>query len=198
VATFVLATANPHKAEEMREVLRPLGVELLERPNDVPDVDETESTLEGNALLKARALCEATGRPAIADDTGLFIEALDGRPGVWSARYAGEHATYADNVNKALRELAEVPEGRRQAQFRTVIAVVFPDGSSWWVEGALAGVMTGAPRGEHGFGYDPIFVPDEGDGRTLAEFSAEEKNALSHRGRALRTFAEKLLRSSDV
>jgi XTP/dITP diphosphohydrolase len=198
VATFVLATANPHKAEEMREVLRPLGVELLERPNDVPDVDETESTLEGNALLKARALCEATGRPAIADDTGLFIEALDGRPGVWSARYAGEHATYADNVNKALRELAEVPEGRRQAQFRTVIAVVFPDGSSWWVEGALAGVMTGTPRGEHGFGYDPIFVPDDGDGRTLAEFSAEEKNALSHRGRALRTFAEKLLRSSDV
>jgi XTP/dITP diphosphohydrolase len=198
VATFVLATANPHKAEEMREVLRPLGVELLERPNDVPDVDETESTLEGNALLKARALCEATGRPAIADDTGLFIEALDGRPGVWSARYAGEHATYADNVNKALRELAEVPEGRRQAQFRTVIAVVFPDGSSWWVEGALDGVMTGAPRGEHGFGYDPIFVPDDGDGRTLAEFSAEEKNALSHRGRALRTFAEKLLRSSDV
>jgi XTP/dITP diphosphohydrolase len=198
VATFVLATANPHKAEEMRKVLRPLGVELLERPNDVPDVDETESTLEGNALLKARALCEATGRPAIADDTGLFIEALDGRPGVWSARYAGERATYADNVNKALRELAEVPEGRRQAQFRTVIAVVFPDGSSWWVEGALAGVMTGTPRGEHGFGYDPIFVPDDGDGRTLAEFSAEEKNALSHRGRALRTFAEKLLRSSDV
>ena len=198
MATFVLATANPHKADEMREVLAPLGVELLARPADVPDVDETESTLEGNALLKARALCDATGRPAIADDTGLFIEALDGRPGVWSARYAGEHASYADNVEKALRELAEVPDGRRQAQFRSVIAVAFPDGSSWSVEGSLSGVMGRSPRGEHGFGYDPIFVPDDGDGRTLAEFSAEEKNAVSHRGRALRAFAEKLLRSSDV
>ena len=198
MATFVLATANAHKAEEMREVLAPLGVELLARPADVPDVDETESTLEGNALLKARALCAATGRAAIADDTGLFIDALDGGPGVWSARYAGEHATYADNVDKALRELADVPDERRQAQFRSVIAVAFPDGSSWWVEGTLAGVMERAPRGEHGFGYDPIFVPDDGDGRTLAEFSADEKNALSHRGRALRAFAEKLLRSSDV
>ena len=198
MALFVLATANPHKAEEMREVLAPLGVELLARPNDVPDVEETESTLEGNALLKARALCAATGRPAIADDTGLFIDALEGRPGVWSARYAGEHATYADNVDKALRELADVPDERRQAEFRSVIAVAFPDGSAWWVEGALAGLMERTPRGEHGFGYDPIFVPDDGDGRTLAEFSAEEKNALSHRGRALRAFAERLLRSSDV
>jgi XTP/dITP diphosphohydrolase len=198
VATFVLATANPHKAEEMREVLAPLGVELLPRPSDVPDVDETESTLEGNALLKAHALCAATGRAAIADDTGLFIDALDGRPGVWSARYAGEHASYADNVNKALRELADTPDEQRRAQFRSVIAVAFPDGSSWWVEGTLAGVMERAPRGEHGFGYDPIFVPDDGDSRTLAEYSSEEKNALSHRGRALRTFAEKLLRSTDV
>lgn len=198
MALFVLATANPHKAEEMREVLAPLGVELLARPNDVPDVEETESTLEGNALLKARALCAATGRPAIADDTGLFIDALEGRPGVWSARYAGEHATYADNVDKALRELADVPDERRQAEFRSVIAVAFPDGSAWWVEGALTGLMERTPRGEHGFGYDPIFVPDDGDGRTLAEFSAEEKNALSHRGRALRAFAERLLRSSDV
>jgi XTP/dITP diphosphohydrolase len=198
VATFVLATANAHKAEEMREVLAPLGVELLPRPADVPDVDETESTLEGNALLKARALCAATGRAAIADDTGLFIDALEGRPGVWSARYAGEHATYADNVDKALRELADTPDEHRQAEFRSVIAVAFPDGSSWWVEGALAGMMERAPRGTHGFGYDPIFVPDDGDGRTLAELSAEEKNVLSHRGRALRAFAEKLLRSSDV
>jgi XTP/dITP diphosphohydrolase len=198
VTTFVLATANSHKAEEMREVLAPLGVELLARPADVPDVDETESTLEGNALLKARALCAASGRAAIADDTGLFIDALEGRPGVWSARYAGEHATYADNVEKALLELADVPDAQRRAQFRTVIAVAFPDGSSWWVEGALAGAMARTPRGERGFGYDPIFVPDDGDGRTLAELTAEEKNALSHRGRALRAFAEKLLRSSDV
>jgi XTP/dITP diphosphohydrolase len=198
VATFVLATANPHKAEEMREVLAPLGVELLARPANVPDVDEIESTLEGNALLKARALRAATGRAAIADDTGLFIDALEGRPGVWSARYAGEHATYADNVDKALRELANVPDGERQARFRSVIAVAFPDGSSWWVEGSLEGVMARSPRGERGFGYDPIFVPDDGDGRTLGELTPEEKNALSHRGRALRAFAETLLRSSDV
>lgn len=198
MTTFVLATANPHKADEMREVLAPLGVELLARPADVADVAETESTLEGNALLKARALCAATGQPAIADDTGLFIEALDGRPGVWSARYAGEHATYADNVDKALGELADVPDERRQAQFRSVIAVAFPDGSSWSVEGTLTGTMGRSPRGDHGFGYDPIFVPEGGDGRTLAELSPEEKNAISHRGRALRSFAEKLLRSSDV
>ncbi len=198
MATFVLATANAHKAEEMREVLAPLGVELRARPSDVPDVDETESTLEGNALLKAQALCRATGEAAIADDTGLFIDALDGRPGVWSARYAGEHASYADNVEKALRELASVPDDHRSARFRSVIAVAFPNGSSWWVEGTLAGTMARTPRGEHGFGYDPIFVPDDGDGRTLAEFSAQEKNAISHRGRALRAFAEKLLRSSDV
>lgn len=198
MATFVLATANSHKAEEMREVLAPLGVELHARPDSVPDVEETESTLEGNALLKARALCSATGQAAIADDTGLFVDALDGRPGVWSARYAGEHATYADNVEKALHELAGVADEHRQATFRSIIAVAFPDGSSWWVEGTLAGTMARAARGEHGFGYDPIFVPDDGDGRTLAELSAEEKNALSHRGRALRAFAEKLLRSSDV
>ncbi len=198
MATFVLATANAHKAEEMRDVLAPLGVELRARPADVPDVDETESTLEGNALLKAEALCRATGQAAIADDTGLFIDALDGRPGVWSARYAGEHASYADNLEKALEELADVPDDHRAARFRSVIAVAFPNGPSWWVEGTLAGTMTRAPRGEHGFGYDPIFVPDDGDGRTLAEFSAEEKNEISHRGRALRAFAEKLLRSSDV
>lgn len=198
MATFVLATANPHKAEEMRDVLAPLGVELEDRPVDVPHVDETESTLEGNALLKARALVAATGIAAIADDTGLFIDALDGRPGVWSARYAGDNATYADNVDKALRELRDVPDDERGARFRTVIAVAHPDGTSWYVEGALAGVMARAPRGERGFGYDPIFVPDGSGGRTLAELSATEKNSISHRGRALHAFAEKLRFSSDV
>jgi XTP/dITP diphosphohydrolase len=198
VATFVLATANPHKAEEMRDVLAPLGVELKDRPAEVPDVDETESTLDGNALLKARALVAATGVAAIADDTGLFIDALDGRPGVWSARYAGERATYADNVDKALRELRDVPDDERRARFRTVIAAAYPDGTSWCVEGALDGTMARAPRGEHGFGYDPIFVPDGWGGRTLAELSTSEKNSISHRGRALRAFAERLRFSSDV
>jgi XTP/dITP diphosphohydrolase len=198
VTSFVLATANPHKAEEMREVLAPLGVELFERPGNVPDVKETEATLEGNALLKARSLVAATGQPAIADDTGLFIDALDGRPGVWSARYAGEGATYADKVDRALFELDDVPDDRRHARFRTVIAVAYPDGTSWWIKGALEGTMARSPRGEHGFGYDPIFVPDGSGGRTLAELSASEKNSISHRGRALRAFAEKLRSSSDV
>jgi XTP/dITP diphosphohydrolase len=198
VTSFVLATTNPHKADEMRDVLAPLGVELKDRPGDVPDVDETESTLEGNALLKARALVAETGMAAIADDTGLFINALDGRPGVWSARYAGEGATYADNIDKALRELRDIPDHERRAQFRTVIAVAYPDGTSWCVEGALEGAIARAPRGEHGFGYDPIFVPDGSGGRTLGELSAMEKNSISHRGRALHAFAEKLRFSSDV
>jgi XTP/dITP diphosphohydrolase len=198
VTSFVLATANAHKTEEMRRVLEPLGVEVLERPPDVPDVDETEATLEGNALLKARALCRATGVAAVSDDTGLFIDALDGRPGVWSARYAGERATYADNVEKALRELRDVPDDQRGARFCSVIAVAFPDGTSWWVEGTLEGMIARAPRGEHGFGYDPIFVPEGQGGRTLAELTPDEKNDISHRARALRAFAEKVLRSSDL
>lgn len=198
MATFVLATANSHKAQEMRDVLAGANVELLARPTDVPDVEETEETLEGNALLKAVALSRATGLAAIADDTGLFIDALDGRPGVYSARYAGEHATYADNVNKALAELAEVPERNRRAHFRTVIAVASPEGSSWSVEGVLEGSIAREPRGEGGFGYDPIFVPDDGGGRTLAELSAAEKNEISHRARALRLFAEKLLSAGTI
>ncbi len=198
MAAFVLATANPHKVEEMRRVLVPLGIDVLERPDGVPDVEETESTLEGNALVKARALCHATGVASVSDDTGLFIDALDGRPGVWSARYAGENATYADNVDKALRELHDVPDDQRRARFSSVIAAAFPDGSSWWVEGTLKGTITRTPRGENGFGYDPIFVPDGQGGRTLAELSLDEKSDISHRGRALRAFAEKVLSSSGV
>lgn len=195
MASFVLATANADKAREMREVLEPLGVELIARPGDLPDIQETEDTLEGNALLKARAVVEATGLAAIADDTGLFIDALDGRPGVWSARFAGERATYADNVERALSELAGVPDELRRARFRTVITVAFPDGSSWFAEGVLEGRIARAPRGAHGFGYDPIFVPDGAGDRTLAELSSAEKNATSHRARALRAFVERLLAS---
>src|SRR3984957_14940878 len=159
MATFVLATANAHKAKEIRQVLEPYGIELLDRPLAVGDVDETESTLEGNALLKARALTHATGLPAIADDTGLFIDALEGRPGVYSARYAGETATFADNVSKALTELDGVDDARRRAYFRSVIAVTYPDGSSWLVDGVLDGVILHSPVGEGGFGYDVIFAP---------------------------------------
>ncbi len=190
--TFVLATANAHKANEMRAVLEGLGIELLERPAHVAEVQEDADTLEGNALLKARALVHATGQPAIADDTGLFVDALDGGPGVYSARYAGENATYADNVVKLLRSLEGVGEAERTARFRTVVVVAFPEGEPLIVEGSLRGSISDEPRGDQGFGYDPIFLPEGGGGRSLAEMSPEEKNAISHRGRALRTLAQSL------
>ncbi len=191
MSRFVLATANLHKADEMRAVLGPLGVELIARPLDVPDVDETEDTLEGNAVLKARALTHATGLAAIADDTGLFVDALGGRPGVQSARYAGEAASYRDNVNKLLDELREALSPRR-ARFRTVIAVVYPNGDWFSTEGVLEGIITDRVRGEGGFGYDPVFEPLGAAGRTLAEMSPEEKNSASHRARALHALVEEL------
>lgn len=191
MATFVLATANPHKAEEMRAVLSSLDIAVVERPAHVADVEETEETLEGNALLKARALTEATGLPAVADDTGLFVDALGGRPGVRSARYAGEEATYEQNVEKLLAELLNVPGDERGASFRTVVAVAYPNGDSLVVEGELRGTIALEARGERGFGYDPVFVVD-GDGRTLAEMSSEEKNKGSHRANALHVLARSL------
>ena len=192
MTTFVLATANPHKAQEMRDILTALGFDVLARPEDAPDVDETSETLEGNALLKAQVLASATGEPALADDTGLFVDALDGRPGVYSARYAGRSASDADNVEKLLAELDGVPDTMRVARFRSVIAVAYPDGGSFTVEGLLEGSIAKSPRGSEGFGYDPVFVPAGASGRTLAELTAEQKNELSHRGRALRALAEKL------
>jgi len=194
MSAFVLATANEHKAREMCQVLEPLGIDLLSRPADVDDIDETESTLEGNSLLKARVLTAATGLPAIADDTGLFIDALEGRPGVYSARYAGEHASFDDNVQKVLRELDDVDMSRRGAHFRSVIAITYPDGTSWWVDGVLDGRILVSPVGEGGFGYDVIFAPTNSD-RSLAQLAADEKNAISHRGRALRAFAAKIATS---
>ncbi len=185
MTTFVLATANPHKTLEMAAILEGLGITVLPRPSDVPDVDETEETLEGNALLKARALVAATGHAAVADDTGLFVDALDGRPGVYSARYAGEHASYEDNVTKLLGEMSGVAAEQRTARFRSVIAVAYPDGTSLVVDGVLEGVVTQAARGTEGFGYDPVFAPTELGGRTLAELTPTEKNAVSHRARAL-------------
>jgi XTP/dITP diphosphohydrolase len=195
VTTLVLATANPHKTEEIRQVLADFDIDLLPRPLDVPDVEENADSLEGNALLKANALASATGLPAIADDTGLFVDALGGAPGVYSARYAGEGATFDDNVNKVLTELEDVSTDDRAARFRTVIALAYPDGTSWWVEGSVEGTILRARTGQHGFGYDPIFAPNGVGGRSLAELTPDEKNALSHRGNALRAFAARLERS---
>jgi len=191
MTTFVLATANPHKTVEMESVLNALNIQVLPRPNNVPDVDETEDTLEGNALLKAQALVLATGHASVADDTGLFVDALNGEPGVYSARYAGQGASDHDNVEKLLSNLAGVTEPRT-ARFRTVICVAYPDGSSLSVEGVLEGSIGTEPKGSNGFGYDPVFLPAHAGGKTLAEMTLEEKNATSHRGNALRSLAEAL------
>jgi XTP/dITP diphosphohydrolase len=191
---LVLATANPDKAAEIRAVLEDAGlaVELVPRPHDVPDVDETGTTLEDNARLKAVALCEATGLPAVADDTGLEVDALGGAPGVYSARYAGEDATYADNVAKLLGALTGVESTARTARFSTVALARWPDGREVAAFGEVEGTIATEARGDAGFGYDPLFVPDEGDGRTFAQMSGEEKHRVSHRGRAFRTLADGL------
>jgi XTP/dITP diphosphohydrolase len=191
---LVLATANPDKAAEIEAVLHDAGVdvELVPRPSDVPEVDETGETLEENARLKAVALCAATGLPAVADDTGLSVDALFGAPGVYSARFAGEDATYADNVAKLLRELSDVPVPERTARFTTVALARWPDGREVAAIGDVEGTIATEARGGGGFGYDPLFVPAEGDGRTFAEMTAAEKHGVSHRGRAFRTLADGL------
>jgi XTP/dITP diphosphohydrolase len=191
---LVLASANPDKAAEISAILSAAvpGLDLAPRPADLADVAETGTTLLENARLKAAAIAAATGEAAVADDTGLAVDALDGAPGVYSARFAGEAATYADNVAKLLRELDGVAPDRRTARFETVALVRWPDGREVAATGGVEGVMTTAPRGERGFGYDPIFEPLEGDGRTFAELLPVEKHALSHRGRAFRALAAEL------
>lgn len=192
---YVIASANPDKVAEIRALLEPLGLELRDRPAAVPEVEETGTTLEENALLKAHALAEATGLPAIADDTGLEVDGLDGEPGVYAARYAGEAATYADNVAKVLAELERRGGGlaSRRARFATVAAVAWPDRTSLTVRGEVEGEIAEAPRGGAGFGYDPIFVPEGGDGRSFAEMEPWEKASISHRGRAFRLLADALV-----
>lgn len=189
---FVLATANPDKAREMGQILGE-WVRLSPRPPQVPDVEEDGATLEDNARLKAAALVEATGWPAIADDTGLEVDALGGAPGVLSARYAGADATYADNVAKLMGAMADWRRSeQRRASFRTVAVARWPDGRELLAEGVVHGSIASEPRGEGGFGYDSVFVPDEGEGRTFAEMEAHAKHAMSHRGRALRALADGL------
>lgn len=185
---FVLATKNPHKVEEMRAILGRLlpDAEIVEG-YDWPDVDETGSTLEDNARLKARAVATATGLPALADDTGLEVGALDGAPGVHAARYAGLGASYAANRDLLLERLAGADD--RRARFKTVVVLARPDGSEVIAEGILEGTITESERGDGGFGYDPVFAVD---GRTLAEMTDSEKNALSHRAAALGALAAAL------
>lgn len=180
--SVVCATANPHKVEEMAAIFAGV-VELLPRPSDVGDIDETGATLEDNACLKARVIAAHVGADAMADDTGLEIVALHGQPGVRSARYAGEESDDAANRALVLQRMQGVTN--RRAQFRTVIAVATPDGECNIVVGECAGVIAETERGTNGFGYDSIFIPDDGDGQTFAEMTSDEKNAVSHRARAL-------------
>ena len=189
--TLVCASANPDKTAEIASILGS-AVELLPRPTSVPDVVEDADSLTGNARLKARALVEATGLPSIADDTGLFVDALDGGPGVDTAYYAGPTATYAQNREKMLVELAEVPVGARSARFVTVVMVCWPDGRELVVEGVCEGAIATAERGSTGWGFDPLFIPADDTGRTFAEMGDVAKHAISHRGRAFRAMVEAL------
>jgi len=188
IPRLVVASKNRDKISEIEAVLGEVGlVGEIVGGLDWPDVEETGATLEENALLKARAVMEAVGLPAVADDTGLEVAALGGAPGVATARYAGPDASYSDNVSRLLRELEGVEQ--REARFRTVMALVMPDGEEWVAEGVLDGVIAEVPRGSGGFGYDPVF---EVEGSTLSELGAETKNTLSHRAKALQSLAEML------
>ena len=173
----------------MADVLEGRAV-LLPRPRGVGEVVEDADTLEGNAFLKARAVCDFAGAAALADDTGLEVDALSGAPGVYSARYAGPGASYADNLARLLAEMYDVPLPQRTARFRTVASVCYPDGASLSAEGVVEGVITTEPRGAGGFGYDPVFAPLETGGLTFAELDPTAKNAMSHRARALRALLE--------
>jgi XTP/dITP diphosphohydrolase len=191
---LVLATANPDKAREIAAILAvgPVRIDLVARPDGLPEVDETGLTLEDNARLKADALCNATGLPSLADDTGLEVDALGGAPGVRSARFAGDDVTYEQNVAHLLARLGELGGVPRTARFSTVAVARWPDGREVVAFGSVEGTIAAEPRGTGGFGYDSVFVPDEGDGRTFAEMTASEKHALSHRGRAFRTLTDGL------
>ncbi|MDR8393063.1 RdgB/HAM1 family non-canonical purine NTP pyrophosphatase [Aliifodinibius sp. S!AR15-10] len=186
---LILASRNEHKIQELRETLADLDIELKSALDfkELQEVEEDKLTLEGNALKKARYVFEKTGLPTLADDTGLEVDALDGRPGVFSARYAGEDASYQDNTDKLLAELAKVDNKDRLAQFRTVVAFIDENGEKHFFEGICRGKILKEERGDKGFGYDPVFQP-EGYEETFAQLDSEEKNNISHRGRAIQKF----------
>ena len=187
----VCASANPHKVTEIFEIIREIAaVDLLPRPGELADVVEDAGTLAGNARLKAAAVCAATGMPALADDTGLEVDALDGRPGVFTARFAGVGATDEQNRKKLLQELVGV--ANRAARFRTVALLRMPNGQEIVAEGVCEGLISDTERGERGFGYDSVFLPRASNGRTFAEMSIAEKHAISHRGNAFRLLASRL------
>ena len=191
---LAIASKNPHKLRELGRICRDWPVEWLtvqNHPGPWPDVDEPHDTYLDNALEKARAVAQALGVPAIADDSGIEVDALDGGPGPRSARFAGEGASDADNLAKLIGLVADVEPDARTARYRCVAAIAWPDGRTMHAEGTCEGTLIGQPRGDRGFGYDPVFVP-QGERRTMAELGDEEKDRISHRGRAFRALAELL------
>ena len=191
---LVVATRNKGKVAEIQRILAEVGAEirlLSVSDFDIGEVEETGETFEANALLKAATIARATGLPALADDSGLSVQALDGKPGIYSARWAGEHGNDFANVTKLLNDLQSVPESKRQASFIAVIALALPSGEHILARGELAGQIRFQAAGSNGFGYDPIFQP-EGDTRTLGQMRPDEKDAISHRARALRELAPKI------
>ena len=188
---LAIASNNAHKLDEIKSILGGCFDELLSIKDlgiDI-DIEETGTTLIENALIKARTIRDMTGMVTLADDTGLMVDALNGEPGVYSARYAGEEHNYPKNNEKLLRNLAGVPDEKRTARFKTVIAVCFPDGTELTCEGCVEGKIATELRGERGFGYDPLFYSFE-LGKVFAEGTLEEKNSVGHRGRALRKMLE--------
>lgn len=196
-STVVVATGNMHKLVEIEDILSGVlpGVRFvaLGQLGEFPDPEETGSTFLENALIKAEAAVEGTGLSAIADDSGLVVDALDGEPGVYSARYVGVHGDDAANNAKLLEKLAGVPDGERAARFMSVIALVDASGAVLTGEGACEGVIGHEGRGEHGFGYDPLFLPNDTPGLTMAELEPAQKNAISHRFHALQDLARQIM-----
>lgn len=189
---YIIATHNAHKLAEIARILAPLGIEAVTDRDlgiELPEVDETGTTFAENAYLKAASACEFSGLPAIADDSGLAVDALGGEPGVYSARYGGDGLDDNDRNNLLLRNMKDIPVGQRQAQFVSAVCCVFPNGDTLRTEGIVRGEIGFAAKGENGFGYDPLFYVGD---RTTAEMSAQEKDAISHRGQALAAFAVKL------
>jgi XTP/dITP diphosphohydrolase len=192
---LVIASRNDHKIQEMRRILEQAGLDIelvgiAEFP-DLPDVEETGSTFAANAMLKARAVSEFTGLPAVGDDSGLCVDALNGMPGILSARWSGTHGNDQANLELLLTQISQVPSDRRGASFICAAAYVHPDGTEFVVEGQMSGTLIDAPVGTNGFGYDPIFVP-QGHQITSAQMSAELKDSISHRGKALAALVDQL------
>ncbi len=192
---FLIATHNMKKRDELSRILKPVGVRVLlaeEAGVDLTDVEETGTTFEENAFLKAQSGCLESGMPCIADDSGLAVDALDGAPGVFSARYSGEHGNDDKNNELLLENLKDVPMERRTSRFVSAVCCVFPDGRKITVRGECEGKIAFDLKGNGGFGYDPLFLPEEYEGKTMAQLTPEEKDAISHRGKALRLLSKKL------